>query len=204
MIKTEIPFELSTFLALLALAFIAGGVNFSILSLKLLKNEDPRQSGSKNPGVSNVARIAGKPVAALVLLLDLAKSAAIALLSIWALPLSELLWPLWLLLLGNRFPVFHGFQGGKGVANLLGFTLFAAWPFALIGMVLWVAVYQWQKETFLASFAMSFALIIGLLLRGEGGASSIVAAFAIMLLIAFTHQSNIRKFREKRARKEER
>ncbi|HHC24907.1 MAG TPA: glycerol-3-phosphate acyltransferase, partial [Desulfobacterales bacterium] len=24
------------------------------------------------------------------------------------------------LILGNRFPCFHGFQGGKGVANYLG------------------------------------------------------------------------------------
>ena len=59
---------------LLAGAYLAGSVNFSILLFRILGREDPRRQFSGNAGVTNVYRQAGLLWAAVVLLLDIGRA----------------------------------------------------------------------------------------------------------------------------------
>ena len=104
-------------------AYVAGSVNVAILVFRLTGREDPRRHGSGNPGATNVYRQAGLGWAAAVLALDMGRAMAVALLAVALLPASAVSWVGLGLILGNRFPCFHRFRGGKGVANYLGFTL---------------------------------------------------------------------------------
>ena len=119
-----------TLLVIAPLAYLAGSVNFSIVLFRLLGRDDPRTRFSTNPGVTNVYRQAGRLWALLVLLLDLGRASALACISLRLLPPAFLPWCALFLLLGNMYPLFHGFKGGKGVANYLGFTLVPAPWFA--------------------------------------------------------------------------
>ena len=107
-------------LLVFTIAYLAGSVNFSILVFKITQKGDPRDSFSGNPGMTNVFRQSGFLMAAVVLLLDMGRSMAVAILAAGLLSYSWVPWIGFGLIVGNRYPCFHGFRGGKGVANYLG------------------------------------------------------------------------------------
>ncbi|MBC2711578.1 MAG: glycerol-3-phosphate acyltransferase [Desulfosarcina sp.] len=119
---------LPTLFFLFAFAYVAGSVNFSILAFRLTGREDPRGHGSGNPGATNVYRQAGIGWAVAVLLSDMGRAVAVALVANTLLPFWQVPWVGLGLILGNRFTCFHGFKGGKGVANYLGFTWWPSLP----------------------------------------------------------------------------
>jgi acyl phosphate:glycerol-3-phosphate acyltransferase len=178
----------------LFLAYLAGSVNFAIIILRLLDLEDPRTKFSGNAGTTNVYRQAGKGWAAVVLLLDAGRAAGLAALALWALPAVWVPWVGAALVAGNRFPCFHRFQGGKGVASFLGFAIpIAPWG-ALLSCIAWVVVYRIVQIPFIASFVM--ILILGGAMVWSGGAETLlIAGTAVtVLLIVFNHKRNIAAF----------
>ena len=113
------------------LAYLAGSVNFAILFFKIAGKADPRLSFSGSAGTTNVYRQAGMPWAVLVFALDIGRALAVAAGARYYMNGEWLAWAGFFLVLGNSFPCFHGFRGGKGVANYLGFTLLIA-PWAAL------------------------------------------------------------------------
>ena len=55
-------------ITLLIFAYLLGSISSAILLSKIMGFQDPRSEGSKNPGATNVLRIAGKKAAFLTLL----------------------------------------------------------------------------------------------------------------------------------------
>ena len=107
-----------TGLFLIIAAYLLGSVSSAILVCRLMGLPDPRESGSGNPGATNVLRLGGKKAAAMTLFGDMLKGFIPAAIG-GALDLPEV----WIALIalaaiaGHIFPVFFGFQGGKGVAT---------------------------------------------------------------------------------------
>src|SRR5204863_5129238 len=60
---------------LVVLGYLAGSIPFGVLLTGWFANKDVRAAGSGNIGATNVARVAGKKIGAVVLLLDAAKGA---------------------------------------------------------------------------------------------------------------------------------
>lgn len=175
-------------------SYLIGSINFAILFFKVAGKADPRLSFSGNAGTTNVYRQAGLPWAVLVFLLDIGRALAVA---AGAMYFIEGIWVAWagfFLVLGNSFPCFHGFRGGKGVANYLGFTLLCAPWAALLACILWVSVYWVKRVPFIASFFMAAMLAVGHAepFRWEPVASA--GALATFALIVFNHRVNIRQF----------
>jgi glycerol-3-phosphate acyltransferase PlsY len=130
------------FLLLFIGAYAAGSINFSILLFRILGKGDPRKEFSGNAGVTNVYRQGGYLWATVVLLMDLARAMGIALISTSLLQMELVPWVGLGLILGNRFPCFHNFRGGKGVANYLGFTTVIAPLAAGVAALSWVVTYS--------------------------------------------------------------
>lgn len=172
-------------------AYAAGSVNFAILLFRLTKKGDPRDLHSGNAGTTNVYRQAGKFWAAVVLLLDVGRAAGIAVLSSLLLPPGFIAWAALALVLGNRFPCFHGFRGGKGVANFLGFSAFIAPLFAAIACGAWVLVYAIVRRPFIASFFMIASCAVGLMAAAGYRPLAIAGAAACFLFIVYNHKKNI-------------
>ena len=97
---------------LVLLAYLCGSISSAILVCRLAGLPDPRDSGSGNPGATNVLRIGGKGAAVAVLIFDVLKG-MLPVWGAWALGLTSF----WL---GHIWPVFFHFRGGKGVATAFG------------------------------------------------------------------------------------
>ncbi|NPU83555.1 MAG: glycerol-3-phosphate acyltransferase [Syntrophaceae bacterium] len=175
--------------------YAAASVNFAILVLAILGKGDPRGRFSGNAGTTNVYRMAGPFWAAAVLLLDVGRAVAAAILGMMFLPPEQVPWLGLALVAGNRFPCFHGFRGGKGVAAYLGFAgALAPWA-AVLAAALWVFVFSVARVPFVASFFMIAALAAGEGLAAGGSAGTAVAVTATVLLILAGHRRNLREVR---------
>jgi glycerol-3-phosphate acyltransferase PlsY len=173
------------------LAYVAGSINFAILILRLGGRGDPRSWSSGNPGTFNVYRTLGVRWAAPILLLDLGRSAFVAALALKLAPLTLVPWICLALLAGNRFPIFHGFRGGKGVANYLGFTAVVFPLAAVVSLAAWVIFNKLGREAFIGSFAMVAVLAAGTLIRCGVGPWTTVGVLAALALIIYGHRQNI-------------
>jgi glycerol-3-phosphate acyltransferase PlsY len=179
-------------------AYLAGSINFSILVFKILKLGDPREKFSGNAGVTNVYRQAGMLWASIVLLLDMGRSCAVAFACITFLPAGYISWVGLALITGNRFPLFHGFRGGKGVANFLGFSTVINPYAAAIAAQIWVIIYFVIRIPFMASFFMIAILASGMLGALGYNHFEIAGSAAIFIFILINHRKNIQeKFQKK-------
>jgi glycerol-3-phosphate acyltransferase PlsY len=178
------------------MAYLAGSINFSILVFRLLGKGDPRSHFSGNPGVTNVYRQAGWALAALVLVLDMGRAAAVALLSRHFLAPQVVWWMAAGLILGNHFPLFHGFAGGKGVANFLGFST-ALMPLAGgLAILAYGAVLAFCRIPFVASFAMVAVLAGFAMVKWAGHWPAAIPAVLVTVgLIVWFHKGNIAALR---------
>jgi glycerol-3-phosphate acyltransferase PlsY len=179
------------FLLLFIGAYAAGSINFSILLFRILGKEDPRKEFSGNAGVTNVYRQGGYLWASVVLLMDLARAMGVALVSTNLLQIELVPWAGLGLILGNRFPCFHHFRGGKGVANYLGFTTAIAPLAAGIAAAGWVVTYAFFRIPFIGSFVMVFILAGGTLLACDFRLFAAPGILATVVLIYSGHKRNV-------------
>jgi acyl phosphate:glycerol-3-phosphate acyltransferase len=194
-------------------AYLLGSLVGSLV-LRPLHGVDVRSTGSGNAGATNAMRALGKKVALTVLLIDIAKGwVATGFLAPWAVPPGIAATPelgAWCVtvcalavMLGHVYPLWYGFRGGKGVATLLGVVL-GINPWLLLPMILvWLATVILTGFVSLGSILATAALAVSLAVRN---ATPPLLAFAILalLLVTFTHRSNIARMRagtESRARR---
>ena len=189
------------FAVLFLLSYVAASVNFAIILLRAIGKGDPRDHYSGNAGTTNVYRQAGLLWAALVLLLDLGRGALVAALAVHLLPAGFVPWIGLGLVAGNRFPCFHRFRGGKGVAGFMGFTLYIAPLATALAALLWVAVYGIFRIPFVASFFMVLALAIGIVNVYNQHPVAVAGAVATALLIFYNHKQNVANLIAERERR---
>ena len=107
-------------------AYLAGSIPFGLIVTRLGGKGDIRQIGSGNIGATNVLRTGNKLLAALTLIGDAGKGAAIVLV-VSALGGSPLVIAIAgaASVVGHCFPVWLTFRGGKGIAtNVAVFAAF--------------------------------------------------------------------------------
>ena len=177
-------------LAAAAIGYLVGSIPFGLLLSRLAGHGDIRQIGSGNIGATNVLRTGSKGLAALTLLLDLAKGAAtVVIAERWG--HEAALVAAGCVILGHMFPVWLGFRGGKGAATALGVLIPLAWPVALVTAVLWLATVLLFHYSSLAALdaAVAGAALAGIL---TDKATALLIA-GIALLIIARHHANIRR-----------
>jgi acyl phosphate:glycerol-3-phosphate acyltransferase len=108
-------------IGILVLAYLLGSIPFSWLIVKLRAGKDVRTVGSGNVGATNAMRAAGKAAGVAALLLDIAKGVAAVLIARrLGAPPALVGAAAFFVMLGHCYPVWLGFQGGKGVATSAG------------------------------------------------------------------------------------
>jgi glycerol-3-phosphate acyltransferase PlsY len=94
--------------------------------------------------------------------------------------------------IGHLYPLFHRFQGGKGVATLLGILLFLHWPTGLTMGVVWLLTAKFSGYSSLAALigsAVAALLFIALFHTDLQGA--IVLAMVVILWLR--HRGNLQR-----------
>ena len=192
---------LATVAAVLASAYLIGSINFAIIVMRAVGRADPRTRGSGNPGVTNVARSAGRPLAAVILLLDLARAAIVEVAAARLCPPEAIAWAGLALLAGNRYPIWHGLRGGKGVANYLGFVASIRPLGAVVACVTWIVAHALTKVPAVASMAMAIVLAFVAAASLPFAPLPLSATALSLLLIAHAHWSNWRALKKDTVRR---
>lgn len=181
----------STLLTLVA--YLIGSLSAAIVVCKLMGLPDPRTQGSRNPGATNVLRIAGKKTAAVVLVGDTLKG-LIPVMIARALNADEhTLAAVGLAaFLGHLYPLYFGFHGGKGVATALGVLLGLIWPVALAVSVTWLLIAKVFRVSSLSAIAAAAAApLYTWLLQDSKPLLVMVCVISMMLL--WRHRTNIQR-----------
>lgn len=127
------------FTLLLIIAYLLGSLSSAIIVSKLMGLPDPRTQGSKNPGATNMLRLGGKKLAAIVLLGDALKGFIPVLFSkMFGIEHAALACIALAAFLGHLYPIFFQFKGGKGVATAFGGIMALAWPVGLALIITWL------------------------------------------------------------------
>ena len=176
-------------------AYLIGSLNVSIGLFKLTGREDPRAKFSRNPGATNVYRLAGPGWALLVLLLDMAKAMLVAVMAAKWLTLPLALWAGVAIIVGNLYPFFHGFKGGKGVGHYLGFSLAVAPAGTLIGLLVYGAAYLLKQPPFIRSLSMVLILAMAAAFKVGFNPLGLLAIITTVTLIFYAHRSNFADWR---------
>jgi glycerol-3-phosphate acyltransferase PlsY len=176
----------------IVIAYLLGSFSSAIVTCRLLGLPDPRTHGSGNPGASNVLRIGGKKAAIFTLLGDVLKG-FIPVLVARLLGLDHLTVALVMLaaVLGHLYPIFFRFQGGKGVATLIGDLLALNVYAGIAFLVVWVVMAAIFRFASLASIT---AMILSPLFVWyfTGVPVYYFMVMGIGLLLIFRHRSNLR------------
>lgn len=181
-------------LIFIAFAYLVGSLSSAIFVCRFMHLPDPRTQGSKNPGATNVLRIGGKTPALITLGGDVLKGTIPVLLA-HLFGISGFFLGLVAIaaFIGHLFPVFFGFEGGKGVATalggLLGLSLFAA----LIAVVIWIAVAAITRYSSLA--ALIAAVCAPFLVLFFSQASYFLPVLLMSGLLIWRHWGNILRLR---------
>ncbi len=171
--------------------YMFGSVSTAIIVCKLMGLPDPRTEGSGNPGATNVARIGGKKAAALTLVGDMLKGLLPVLIAHF-MHMSPVILAATALaaFLGHLYPVFFGFQGGKGVATALGVIYGLHWPAGLLTTATWLAMAVAFRYSSLA--ALTAILLTPLWFLWLMPEPAIIAAMSVLTVLLFwRHRTNI-------------
>jgi acyl phosphate:glycerol-3-phosphate acyltransferase len=182
------------------LSYIAGSIPSAYLAGKA-RGIDLRKHGSGNLGATNVVRVLGPRIGALVFVADLLKG----FLPVYFLPrYTETLRPeLWALvfgaaaILGHVKPVFLLWRGGgKGVATASGVFLALAFLPMLVAEALWIIVFYFTRYVSLASLIAATVLPLAILAWSRNPLSPVfVASVVIAVFVFWTHRANIGRLR---------
>jgi glycerol-3-phosphate acyltransferase PlsY len=181
-------------------SYLAGSIPSAYLAGKF-RGVDLRKHGSGNLGATNVVRVLGPRIGAVVFLADLLKG----FLPVYFLPgYMETLRPeLWALIygvaaiLGHVKPIFLlGRGGGKGVATATGVFLSLAFVPMLIAEAVWIAVFYFTRYVSLASLLGAAVLPIAILVWTRDPQSPVfIASLIIAAFVFWTHRANIGRLR---------
>jgi acyl phosphate:glycerol-3-phosphate acyltransferase len=172
--------------------YLFGSISTAVLTCRLMRLPDPRTEGSRNPGATNVLRLGGKKAAFMTLTGDMLKGLVPVLIA-QALHASPLILSATALaaFLGHLYPVFFGFQGGKGVATALGVILGLYLPAGLGVAAIWLLMaFLFRISSLSALTAMLLAPVVFWLLKPEPAFISVMIVITLMLF--WRHRSNIR------------
>lgn len=183
-------------------AYLLGSIPVGYLLVRYVTGQDIRELGSGNIGSTNVKRVAGKRIAAITQLLDMAKGLLpvglylyltydanltyyqniVSHLSVYYVALASIL--------GHDFSVFLKFKGGKGVNTTLGASVLLA-PFAIIISVAFYFIVKWRfKYVSLGSIVLAITMVVSEFFIC-GVTPTFYYLLVCMVLIIVLHYKNI-------------
>ena len=178
-------------------AYLIGSISFAVVVSRAMGLADPRTYGSGNPGATNVLRSGNKKAAILTLLGDAAKGWLAVWLALFLAPRfgvdeTGIALVVIAVFLGHLFPVFHRFEGGKGVATAAGILLALNVWLGLATLATWLIIAVFFRYSSLAALVSAvFAPFFYVLMNGFDWIAGAVALMAVLLIAR--HRANIAK-----------
>lgn len=183
----------------LLISYLAGSVPFAYLAGKS-RGIDLREHGSGNLGSSNAVRVLGKRVGVVVYLGDTLKGLLPVVLlppvvntarpNLWAIAFGVAA------VLGHLRPIYLlGKGGGKGVATAGGVFLGLAWLPTLAAVVVFSLTILTTRISSVSSLLAAISLPIAIFFYAGPGNPLFALSVFMMVLVIWTHRSNIARLR---------
>jgi glycerol-3-phosphate acyltransferase PlsY len=181
-------------------SYLLGSIPFGYILVRVFQGIDVRSIGSRNIGATNVARTGNKGLAIATLVLDAFKGWLPVFLVLMFVPASGVsqlhtyaTFAALAAVLGHMFPVWLGFQGGKGVATGLGVFLALAPLAVLVAVVLFVAIVFFTRYVSLGSIlaSVTFPIALWVLARDTFPPLALAMCATVALLVIIRHHQNI-------------
>lgn len=195
-------------LILCIIAYLIGSINTGqIFSRK--KKQDLGSIGSKNYGATNAGRTFGKKYFAFIFAGDFLKPIILGLLFTVLLKYTEFFQysaitvSLFFCYIGQIWPIWFKFKGGKGIATAYGVFTIINWIFALIGGIFFLIFFYFSKKVWIGSIG-SMGIVVLCMCFQPGYPeilvfdwaqtwTSILVAFSMWFISIYRHKDNIRE-----------
>ena len=177
-------------IAAVVLGYLLGSIPFGLILTKLSGGGDLRAQGSGNIGATNVLRTGNKSIAALTLLLDIGKGTAAVLIASQVSPGLGVLAGMGAFL-GHLYPIWLKFDGGKGVATLLGVVIGLSWEAGLIYAIVWIGALAIWRFSSVGGMLAALSVPVSAVLLGLYPWVPMFIGFA--LLVLWKHRPNIER-----------
>ncbi|WP_170350708.1 MULTISPECIES: glycerol-3-phosphate 1-O-acyltransferase PlsY [Ruegeria] len=175
------------------LGYLMGSVPFGMIVAKVMGLGNLRNIGSGNIGATNVLRTGNKAAAALTLIFDAAKGAVAVLLARALAGEDAAQIAALAAFLGHCFPVWLGFNGGKGVATFLGLWLALDWRVGVACCLTWlVAAAIWRISSLGALVAAAMSVVWVIVLTDS---SAFALSIILTLLVYWRHSANLARIK---------
>ena len=182
---------------LLIFGYLLGSISGAIIISRFLKLPDPRASGSKNPGATNVLRLGNRQAATATLIFDILKGTVAVSIANWLIGNSLGMCLAGIsVFIGHLFPIYFKFKGGKGVATGLGIFLAINLKVFAALIVTWIIIAVISRYSSLAAITSALtAPFWSFLLIPDKNFS--ILAIMISIFLVCRHMSNIKRLLKK-------
>ncbi|MBR5322696.1 MAG: glycerol-3-phosphate 1-O-acyltransferase PlsY [Clostridia bacterium] len=186
-------YAIPAFILLLLVGYLFGSFNFATFISKRKYNDDIREHGSGNAGMTNMMRTYGTKAAALTLIGDILKAVLACLLGYIVLGKAGAYVAGLGSIIGHTWPLYYNFKGGKGVATALAVILCTNPVVALLLLCIFVAIVAATKFISLGSIMCALVYPIILAKFGTLNIVELICCFSLVFLLVFNHRSNIKR-----------
>ena len=183
---------ITTSIAIL-IAYLIGSISSAFLVCRLMNLHDPCTQGSGNPGATNVLRSGGKKAAIITLIGDALKG-FLPIIAARGLGFDDTALALiaFAAFLGHLYPIYFRFEGGKGVATVIGCLLALNWPTGLCFLATWgIMAFLFRYSSLAALTASLLSSFYIWLFTGNLIWVGVTALMSVILIIR--HRGNIGK-----------
>ncbi len=183
------------------LAYLLGSIPTAVWIGRLFYGTDVRTKGSKSAGATNTIRVLGLKAGIPVLLIDALKGTLAVLAGrLSSFPFSKEHEALFFVVLalvaviGHVFPIFAKFNGGKGVATLLGIAI-ALFPYeVLILIALFLVIFLKTRYVSLGSISTAICFpFLSIFAFGNTEWAYVFFSIIVALFVPLTHIKNIKR-----------
>ena len=172
------------------IAYLLGSLNFSVIISKAKLNDDVRNHGSGNAGLTNAYRIMGGKLALLVLFGDFIKGIAAVVAGGLIFGYEGKLVAGVMVLIGHMFPLYFGFKGGKGILTGAAMALIIDWRVFLVLICVFAVTVVITRFVSLSSILATIAFPVSMFIF-HGDILSMFMSVSVAILIIYRHRSNI-------------
>ena len=172
-------------------AYLLGSFSFALILSDRIMKKDIRKYGSGNAGTSNMLRTFGWQIGLANFILDVGKGMLLTFIGFWIAGSIGAMITSVCAIVGNNWPAYYGFKGGKGIAATFGVLLvWQSIPTLIIFGVcaILIAVLRYISVAsilgLIASVVVSFFMYSGMIYHQ-------IAVAVIAVMAIFAHRSNI-------------
>ena len=179
----------------LLVTYFITSIPFGLIVTRKFLAKDIRDHGSKNIGATNVARVGGKKLGALTLILDALKGSLMVMLAINYFSASDnfdffIALTAFISVFGHIFPIYLKFKGGKGVATTLAVILTIDPFIGLLSISIWFMTFFAFRISAVSSLIGVFSIIpLSYFMAFDQDYTYLSIALFVMVLVR--HKENI-------------